>query len=100
MSAQRAENLKLDVSYVRGWQNAKRGTSALAEQLRALGLESDVPGLKADVNVDGVVCLGIESSPSSNMQVGSSGVALARDTHADLGRESAVLITRHVIGRG
>jgi hypothetical protein len=41
-----------------------------------------------------------ESSPSSNMQVGGSGVALARDTHADLGRESAVLIIRHVIGRG
>jgi hypothetical protein len=34
------------------------------------------------------------------MQVGGSGVALARDTHADLGRESAVLIIRHVIGRG
>lgn len=31
------------------------------------------------------------------MQVGSSGVALAGDTHADLGQESAVLIIRHVI---
>lgn len=41
-----------------------------------------------------------ESSPSSNMQVGGSGVARARDTHADLGRESAALIIRHVIGRG
>lgn len=41
-----------------------------------------------------------ESSPSSNMQVGGSGVALARDTHADLGWESAILIIRHVIGRG
>jgi len=42
----------------------------------------------------------IESSPSSNMQVGGSGVERARDAHADLGRESAVLIIRHVIGRG
>lgn len=45
-------------------------------------------------------CTYSESSPSSNMQVGGSGVALARDTRADLGRESAVLIIRHVIGRG
>ncbi len=41
-----------------------------------------------------------ESSPSSNMQVGAAGVALARDTRTGLGRESAVLIIRHVIGRG
>ena len=34
------------------------------------------------------------------MQVEGSGVALARDAHADLGREPAVLIIRHAIGRG
>ena len=58
--ARRAEELAPAVPYVRGWAEAKRATEALAEQLRALGLEPDFLGLKADVSVfgDGLVCLG------------------------------------------
>ncbi|MGY1453203.1 hypothetical protein [Streptomyces sp. SS8] len=56
----RAENLMPGVPYVRGWADGKRGADALATALRELGLDSDFPGLKADVNEegDGVVCLG------------------------------------------
>jgi len=48
------------VPYVRGWADGKRGADALATVLHELGLASDFPGLRADVNVtgDGVVCLG------------------------------------------
>ncbi|WP_338059619.1 hypothetical protein [Streptomyces nanshensis] len=55
-----ADDLQSDVPYVRGWMEGRRGADALAEALRALGLETDVPGLRADVNVrgDGIVCLG------------------------------------------
>ncbi|MFD9651105.1 hypothetical protein [Streptomyces mirabilis] len=59
--AKRAENLMPDVPYVRGWAKARRSADTLASQLTALGLESDFPGLTADVNVsgDGLVRLGI-----------------------------------------
>nr|WP_171904306.1 hypothetical protein [Streptomyces abyssalis] len=55
-----AEDLQSDVPYVRGWMDGRRGADALADALRALGLETDLPGLRADVNVrgDGIVCLG------------------------------------------
>ncbi|MEU1626908.1 hypothetical protein ABZ746_16610 [Streptomyces sp. NPDC020096] len=58
--ARRAEELAPAVPYVRGWAEAKRATDTLAEQLRELGLELDLMGLKADVSVfgDGLVCLG------------------------------------------
>lgn len=58
--AKRAENLMPGVPYVRGWVRARRGAETLARQLAALGLESDFPGLIADVNVfgDGLVSLG------------------------------------------
>lgn len=58
--AKRAENLMPGVPYVRGWAQARRSAGTLAEQLTALGLESDFPGLTADVNVsgDGLVRLG------------------------------------------
>ncbi|MCM1974448.1 MULTISPECIES: hypothetical protein [unclassified Streptomyces] len=58
--AKRAENLLPDVPYVRGWMRARRAAGALAEQLTQLGLDSDFPGLTADVNVrgDGLVRLG------------------------------------------
>ncbi|QID40362.1 hypothetical protein G3260_004841 [Streptomyces albus] len=48
------------MAYVRGWAEGKRAADDLAEMLRAFGLEVDLPGLKADVNVfgDGVVTLG------------------------------------------
>ena len=58
--AKRAENLTPGVPYVRGWVRARRGAETLAGQLAVLGLESDFPGLSADVNVfgDGLVSLG------------------------------------------
>lgn len=58
--AKRAENLMPGVPCVRGWGQARRSAGALAAQLTALGLESDFPGLTADVNVsgDGLVRLG------------------------------------------
>jgi len=58
--AKRAENLDPTVPYVRGWSEGRRGADALAEQLRAIGLETDFPGLRADVNVfgDGIVSVG------------------------------------------
>ncbi|WP_328513576.1 hypothetical protein OHB25_25135 [Streptomyces mirabilis] len=58
--AKRAENLMPDVPYVRGWTQARRSASNLASLLTDLGLESDFPGLTADVNVlgDGLVRLG------------------------------------------
>lgn len=39
------------------------------------------------------------SCPFHSVIIGESGVALARGTHADHGRASAILIIRHVIGR-
>ncbi|MFF4537950.1 hypothetical protein [Streptomyces aureus] len=59
--AKRAENLMPGVPYVRGWAQARRSAEALAYQLAAVSLETDFPGLAADVNVsgDGLVRLGI-----------------------------------------
>lgn len=59
--AKRAENLMHGVPYVRGWAQARCSADALASQLAAVGMESDFPGLTADVNVsgDGLVRLGI-----------------------------------------
>ena len=58
--ARSADCLTPGVAYVRGWAEGKRAADGVAEMLRALGLEADFPGLKADVNVfgDGVVTLG------------------------------------------
>ncbi|WP_406178995.1 hypothetical protein [Streptomyces canus] len=58
--AKRAENLSPGVPYVRGWKSARQSAGALADQLVLLGLDSDFPGLVADVNVfgDGLVQLG------------------------------------------
>lgn len=55
-----AKDLRPDVSYVRGWTDGKRAADSLAGALHALGLEHDLPGLRADVNVfgEGVVSLG------------------------------------------
>ena len=65
--AKRAENLTPGVPYVRGWVRARRGADTLARQLAALGLESDFPGLSADVNVfgDGLVSLGLIRSEAA-----------------------------------
>jgi hypothetical protein len=48
------------IPYVRGWARGREAAETLAEELRVVGLDSDFPGLKADVNIlgDGVVCLG------------------------------------------
>ncbi|MCG0067323.1 hypothetical protein L0F81_29325 [Streptomyces tricolor] len=58
--AKRAEDLIPGVPYVRGWARARRSAGTLADQLVLLGLDSDFPGLMADVNVsgDGLVQLG------------------------------------------
>lgn len=58
--AKRAEDLIPGVPYVRGWTQARRSADILASQLTDLGLESDFPGLTADVNVfgEGLVRLG------------------------------------------
>ncbi|WP_199824942.1 hypothetical protein [Streptomyces maremycinicus] len=58
--AKRAEDLVPGVPYVRGWNRARRSAGTLADQLVLLGLDSDFPGLVADVNAvgDGVVHLG------------------------------------------
>ncbi|MEV0926811.1 hypothetical protein AB0I99_17090 [Streptomyces spongiicola] len=58
--AKRAEDLSPGVPYVRGWNRARRSAGTLADQLVFLGLDSDFPGLVADVNVfgDGLVQLG------------------------------------------
>jgi hypothetical protein len=58
--AKRAETLSPGVPYVRGWNRARRSAGSLADQLVLLGLDSDFPGLTADVNVfgDGLVQLG------------------------------------------
>lgn len=59
--AERAERLTPGVPYVRGWFAAKRGADDLARELNLLGLASDFPGLRPDVNVagDGLVCVGV-----------------------------------------
>lgn len=58
--AKRAEDLLPGAPYVRGWNRARRSAGILADQLVLLGLDSDFPGLAADVNVfgDGLVQLG------------------------------------------
>lgn len=58
--AKRAEDLLPGVPYVRGWNRARQSAGTLADQLVLLGLDSDFPGLMADVNVfgDGLVQLG------------------------------------------
>ncbi|WP_225828230.1 hypothetical protein [Streptomyces naphthomycinicus] len=58
--AKRAEDLVPGVPYVRGWARAGRSAGTLADQLVVLGLDSDFPGLVADLNVfgDGLVQLG------------------------------------------
>lgn len=85
--ARRAEDLAPGVPYVRGWAAAKRGSDALAEKLRAVGLESDFPGLKADVNVggDGLVCLGSVRPEAIQYLVRMlvSGLALEMAAHAE-----------------
>ncbi|MEU1272916.1 hypothetical protein [Streptomyces sp. NPDC005799] len=81
--AKRAENLSPGVPYVRGWNRARGSAGALADQLVLLGLDSDFPGLVADVNVfgDGLVQLGTVRPEAAEL--------LARLITAGLAAESA-----------
>ncbi|MGW1283325.1 hypothetical protein ACWD4N_06325 [Streptomyces sp. NPDC002586] len=77
--AKRAEDLAPAVPYVRGWAETKRATDALAEQLQALGLDSDFLGLRADVSVfgDGLVCLGPIRSETAQLLTEAIATGLA-----------------------
>jgi hypothetical protein len=85
--AKRAEDLAPGVPYVRGWSDARRAASALAEQLTALGMEADFPGLRADVNVfgDGLVCLGSVRPEAAGLlaELISSSLAVEMAAEAD-----------------
>jgi hypothetical protein len=80
--AQRAEGLTPGVGYVRGWNTAKRAANSLAEQLQAVGLESDFPSLKADVNVfgDGLVRLGTIRPEAAQLLAAMIASGLAAET--------------------
>lgn len=96
--AKRAEDLMSGVPYVRGWVQARRGAGALATQLSALGLETDFPGLAADVNVagDGLVHLGAIRPETAAMLAELILVGLATEAEAS----SDVLPTpRRTMGR-
>ncbi|MFF0445057.1 hypothetical protein ACFYT4_01330 [Streptomyces sp. NPDC004609] len=77
----RAEDLLPGVAYVRGWSHAHSSAGALADRLKALGLDADFPGLKADVNVDGdgLVCLGAVRPEAAQLLAQALMTALALD---------------------
>ncbi|MFE3168277.1 hypothetical protein [Streptomyces sp. NPDC059224] len=86
--AKRAEDLMPGVPYVRGWVQARRGAGALATQLSVLGLETDFPGLAADVNVagDGLVHLGTIRPETAAVlaELILSGLAAEAETSSDV----------------
>ncbi|MCX5248933.1 hypothetical protein OG895_27565 [Streptomyces sp. NBC_00201] len=89
--ANRAENLSPGVPYVRGWNRARQSAGALADQLILLGLDSDFPGLAADVNVfgDGLVQLGTVRPEAAELLARLIAAGLAaesRDTTTDVPR--------------
>ncbi|MBQ0884989.1 hypothetical protein KBZ94_08550 [Streptomyces sp. RM72] len=81
--AKRAENLAPDVPYIRGWNRARRGAGALADQLVLLGLDCDFPGLVADVNVagDGLVHLGPVRPEAADLLAGLIAAGLQAELH-------------------
>ncbi|MEU0646127.1 hypothetical protein [Streptomyces umbrinus] len=87
--AKRAEDLMPGVPYVRGWAQARRGAATLAEQLKALGLDSDFPALSADVNVfgDGLVRLGTIRPEAALVLAELIGVGLAMRTRQGAPRQ-------------
>ncbi|MGY5045813.1 hypothetical protein ACWDE0_09165 [Streptomyces sp. 900105755] len=96
--AKRAGNLMPGVPYVRGWAQARRSARALAEQLTALGLESDFPGLATDVNVsgDGLVRLG-SIRPEAALILAElivSGLTAETATHVDTRVEGTMTARR------
>ncbi|MER6533712.1 hypothetical protein ABT215_07845 [Streptomyces sp900105755] len=96
--AKRAENLMPGVPYVRGWAQARRSAGTVAEQLTVLGLESDFPGLSADVNVsgDGLVRLG-SIRPEAALVLAeliTSGLTAKTASHVDTTAERAMVARR------
>ncbi|MFF4831812.1 hypothetical protein [Streptomyces sp. NPDC001315] len=81
--AKRAEDLVSGVPYVRGWNRARRSAGALADQLVLLGLDSDFPGLLADVNVfgDGFVHLGTIGSEAAELMANLIAAGLEAEQH-------------------
>jgi hypothetical protein len=86
--AQRAEGLSPGVAYVRGWARGRRGADALAESLAEVGLESDFPGLKADVNIygDGVVRIGAVRPEAVRLLVALLAAGLTAEMEAASGQ--------------
>jgi hypothetical protein len=76
------------VPYVRGWAAAKRSTDALARELLTLGLDSDFPALKPDVNVmgEGLVNVGALRPEAAELLAWLIGVGLAAEA-AQLGTD-------------
>jgi hypothetical protein len=81
--AKRAEDLMPGVPYVRGWNRARRSAGTLADQLVLLGLDSDFPGLLADVNVfgDGLVQLGTVRPEAADLLAKLIMAGLEADSH-------------------
>ena len=81
--AKRAEDLVPGVPYVRGWNRARRSAGTLADQLVLLGLDSDFPGLLADVNVfgDGLVQLGTVRPEAADLLAKLITVGLEAESH-------------------
>ncbi|MEU3294576.1 hypothetical protein ABZ722_19725 [Streptomyces longwoodensis] len=90
--AKRAEDLVPGVPYVRGWNRARRSAGTLADQLVLLGLDSDFPGLMADVNVlgDGLVQLGTVRPDAAEMLAKLIAAGLQAELHGTTTETSAV----------
>lgn len=90
--AKRAEDLVPGVPYVRGWNRARRSAGTLADQLVLLGLDSDFPGLMADVNVlgDGLVQLGAVRPDAAEMLAKLIAAGLEAELHGTTAETSAV----------
>lgn len=90
--AKRAEDLVPGVPYVRGWNRARRSAGTLADQLVLLGLDSDFPGLVADVNVlgDGLVQLGTVSPDAAEMLAKLIAAGLQVELHGTKAETPAV----------
>jgi hypothetical protein len=89
--ARSAETLTPGIPYVRGWSEARRAAEILAGQLTAAELASDVPSLKADVNVigQGVVQVGAVRPDACRELARLIAAGLAAEIAQAHGRESA-----------
>ncbi|MFI0086496.1 hypothetical protein [Streptomyces bobili] len=84
--AKRAEDLVPGVPYVRGWNHARRGAGTLADQLVLLGMDSDFPGLVADVNVfgEGLVQLGTVRPEAAELLAQLIAAGLEAESHSTM----------------